>query len=91
MSANSPPSTNPAEGIKIQPSRHPEAATGFHAARFDPAVNLTEDLPQGVDADVLLLGCGDPRDILYTSAANRLFPERRLDITACDADEHALG
>ena len=55
------------------------------------AANLTEDLPQGVDADVLLLGCGDTTRILYTSFANMGFPERKLDITACDVDEHVLG
>ncbi|KAK3898956.1 hypothetical protein C8A05DRAFT_18536 [Staphylotrichum tortipilum] len=68
-----------------------EPSSPFHAGGFNPAVNLTEALPQGVAADVLLLGCGDARDILYTSAANRLFPERKLDITACDVDEHSLA
>jgi hypothetical protein len=30
------------------------------------AVCLTQDLPPWQPADVLLLGCGDPRNILYT-------------------------
>ncbi len=92
MSANSPSTSNPLAGIKMHPTpRRLEAPNGPQAGRFDSAVNLTEDLPQGVDADVLLLGCGDARDILYTAAANQLFPERRLDITACHDDEHTLG
>ncbi len=32
-----------------------------------PASSLTESLPQGVDADILLLGCGDVRNILFTA------------------------
>ena len=34
-----------------------------------PAVGLTQDLPSGKDADVLLLGCGDLRNILFTAYA----------------------
>lgn len=29
-------------------------------------VDLAQDVPLGESADVLLLGCGDPRSILYT-------------------------
>lgn len=32
-----------------------------------PAVSLTRNVPQGVDADILLLGSGDVRHILYTA------------------------
>lgn len=32
-----------------------------------PAVSLTQSVPQGVDADILLLGSEDIRDILYTA------------------------
>jgi hypothetical protein len=56
-----------------------------------PAVSLTEDLPQGADADILLLGCGDARNILYTVSFDTGLPERKLDITACDADAHIIG
>jgi hypothetical protein len=68
-----------------------ERALPFHVGSFDPAVSLTEDLPQGVDADILLLGCGDARNILYTSFVEQGLPERKLDITACDVDEHIIG
>ncbi|KAK3292980.1 uncharacterized protein B0H64DRAFT_327590 [Chaetomium fimeti] len=63
----------------------------FHAGSFEPAVSLTEDLPQGVDADILLLGCGDVRNIIYTSFVEQGMPERNLDITACDIDEFVIA
>ncbi|KAK4099165.1 hypothetical protein N658DRAFT_174868 [Parathielavia hyrcaniae] len=63
----------------------------LHVGSFDPAVSLTEDLPQGIDADILVLGCGDARHILYTLFFNKGFPERKLDITACDVDEHIIA
>jgi hypothetical protein len=31
-----------------------------------PVVSLTQDLPPGLNADCLLLECGDARNILYT-------------------------
>ncbi|KAK4040785.1 hypothetical protein C8A01DRAFT_15369 [Parachaetomium inaequale] len=68
-----------------------ERAVPFHVGSFDPAVSLTEDLPQGVDADILLLGCGDACNILYTSFVEQGLPERKLDITACDVDEHIIA
>lgn len=58
---------------------------------FDLATSLTEDLPQGVDADILLLGCGDARHILYTLFAENGLPSRKFDFTACDTDEGTLG
>lgn len=56
-----------------------------------PAASLTQDLPQGVDADILLLGCGDVRHILYTLDAERGFPDRKIDFTACDVNENVIG
>lgn len=40
-------------------------------ARDTPAVSLTRGLPHGIDADILCLGCGDLRHILYTSYVER--------------------
>jgi hypothetical protein len=68
-----------------------ESAVPFHAGSFGPAVSLTEDLPQGVDADILLLGCGDVRNIIYTSFVEQGPPKRKLDITACDVDGFTIG
>lgn len=47
----------------------------FYAIGNTPAVSFTRDLPQGVDADVLLLGCGDVRNILFTAYAEKGFRE----------------
>ena len=34
-----------------------------------PAVCLTQDFPPEADADILLLGCGDVRNVLFTAYA----------------------
>jgi len=58
---------------------------------FNPAISLTRGLPQGIDADILLLGVKDVRDILYTVYANKGFPERKIDITVCESNQYILG
>ncbi|KAI2779934.1 hypothetical protein F4815DRAFT_163899 [Daldinia loculata] len=60
--------------------------TQFYPIGNTPAVSLTRGLPQGVDADILLLGCGDVRNILFTAYSERGFPARKLDITCCDVE-----
>lgn len=55
----------------------------YAIADINPAVSLTQDLPQGVNADILVLCGGDVRDILYTVYSEKGLPTRRLDITAC--------
>lgn len=60
--------------------------TQFYPLGNTPAVSLTRGLPQGVDADILLLGCGDVRNILFTAYSERGFPPRKLDITCCDTE-----
>lgn len=56
------------------------AVSQFYALGNTPAVNLTRDLPQGVDANILLLGCGDVRNILYTAYANTGLGKRILSL-----------
>ncbi|KXX75673.1 putative protein MSS51, mitochondrial [Madurella mycetomatis] len=63
----------------------------FSPGSGTPAVSLTRDLPQGVDADILLLGCGDVRNILYTLYSERGFPKRKIDFTACDVNENVIA
>ncbi|KAI6115967.1 hypothetical protein F5141DRAFT_1212573 [Pisolithus sp. B1] len=60
--------------------------TSFYPLGNTPAVCLTEDLPPERNADVLLLGCGDPRHILYTVYADASISDepRKLDVTCCD-------
>ena len=55
----------------------------FYPLGNTPAVSLTQDLPHGKDADILLLGCGDARNVLFTCFAD---PNRKLDITCCDIE-----
>ncbi|KAK0648622.1 MYND finger [Cercophora newfieldiana] len=69
----------------LTPSTH-ATVRPFYAFGNTPAVCLTEALPQGVDADVLLLGCGDVRHLLYTCYAEKGLPPRKLDVTACDIE-----
>ncbi|KAI1640756.1 MYND finger [Biscogniauxia mediterranea] len=63
----------------------------FYPLGDTPAVSLTRGLPQGSDADILLLGCGDVRNILYTAYTERGFPSRKLDITCCDVEQSILA
>jgi hypothetical protein len=45
-----------------------------------PAVNLAQNVPHGVNADILMLGCRDVHDILYTiySQQHRMPPNPPL-------------
>ncbi|GJE85083.1 DUF4470 and zf-MYND domain-containing protein [Phanerochaete sordida] len=56
--------------------------------------NLLQHIPPENDACILLLGCGDPRNILYTlyeSGGNPASAERRLDFTCCDIEPGILA
>ncbi|KAI0178446.1 hypothetical protein BJ166DRAFT_51283 [Pestalotiopsis sp. NC0098] len=55
-----------------------------------PAVSLTEDLPPHDRADILLLGCGDIRHILFTAHFDRI-SSRKLDITCNDNERHIIA
>nr|XP_018905174.1 PREDICTED: uncharacterized protein LOC109035832 isoform X3 [Bemisia tabaci] len=48
-----------------------------------PPVSLAQDLPPEQDADILLLGCGDARNILFTCFVDNA---RRMDVTCCDIE-----
>ncbi|KAL1860329.1 hypothetical protein Daus18300_009242 [Diaporthe australafricana] len=63
----------------------------LYAVGNTPAVSLTRGVPQGVDADILLLGSGDVRHILYTAYHEKGFPTRRLDITSCDIKDAIIA
>jgi len=39
----------------------------FYPIGNTPAVSLTQSIPPNVPADILLLGCGDVRSILFTN------------------------
>ncbi|KAH8804024.1 hypothetical protein DL96DRAFT_1718550 [Flagelloscypha sp. PMI_526] len=57
-----------------------------------PAVSLTHDLAAENDARILLLGCGDLRNmcLAYNSLRERS-NQRRLDFTACDMEAAVLA
>ncbi|KAI6115235.1 hypothetical protein EDD16DRAFT_1794548 [Pisolithus croceorrhizus] len=65
----------------------------FYPVGNTSAICLTEELPPEHKADVLLLGCGDPRHILYTAYADASVPNepRKLDVTCCDVDAAVLA
>ncbi|CAH0385498.1 unnamed protein product [Bemisia tabaci] len=53
----------------------------YYPFRSTPAVSLTENLPPGQKADILLLGCGDAASILFTCFVDTA---RKIDVTCCD-------
>ncbi|KAG8723418.1 hypothetical protein FRC09_003434 [Ceratobasidium sp. 395] len=63
----------------------------FYPLGNTTAICLTQDLSPEQDADILLLGCGDPRNILYTTHADVTTQgSRNLDITCCDMEPAVL-
>ncbi|KAG0708170.1 hypothetical protein DFH29DRAFT_893366 [Suillus ampliporus] len=60
----------------------------FYPIGNTSAACLTQDLCPTEKADMLLLGCGDPRHILYTVYSNSAGPQgsRKLDFTCCDIE-----
>ncbi|KAG8686978.1 hypothetical protein FRC09_013811, partial [Ceratobasidium sp. 395] len=60
---------------------------------ISPAFSLTQDLSPEQCADILMLGCGDPRNILYTLSTDVTAPPapRKLDITCCDLEPAVLA
>ncbi|UPK89459.1 hypothetical protein LCI18_000394 [Fusarium solani-melongenae] len=63
----------------------------FYAAGNTPATSLTRCVPQGQDATILSLGCGDLRNILYTAYTEKGLPSRKLDFTCCDYDDKIVA
>ncbi|KAA6408388.1 MAG: hypothetical protein FRX48_08130 [Lasallia pustulata] len=63
----------------------------FYPIGNTPAVCLTQDLPREQKANVLLLGCGDVRSILFTTYSDSGSKYRQLDITCCDHEAAVLA
>ncbi|KAG1742534.1 hypothetical protein EDB19DRAFT_1967303 [Suillus lakei] len=65
----------------------------FYPIGNTSAVCLTQDLCPSEKADVLLLGCGDPRHILYTVYTNSVGSQgsRKLDFTCCDIESAVIA
>ncbi|KAH6902808.1 hypothetical protein BKA70DRAFT_1304682 [Coprinopsis sp. MPI-PUGE-AT-0042] len=63
--------------------------TFFYPVGNTPAVHLTASLPPEQRADVLLLGCGDVRNILFTVYMESEHLQKELDFT-CNDHEPAI-
>ncbi|TFK33596.1 hypothetical protein BDQ12DRAFT_766428 [Crucibulum laeve] len=63
----------------------------FYAIGNTSAVSLTVDLSIDEPARMLLLGCGDPRNVLYTIFTEPQNSHRALDFTCCDFDPAVLA
>ncbi|CAE6445341.1 unnamed protein product [Rhizoctonia solani] len=66
----------------------------FYPIGNTAAISLTQDLsPEQSAADILLLGCGDPRNIIFTLYSDRLIGQavRSIDITCCDIEPAILA
>ncbi|PKY05703.1 hypothetical protein P168DRAFT_309941 [Aspergillus campestris IBT 28561] len=59
----------------------------FYPVGNTPAVCLTHPLPPEQDAHLLLLGCGDARNVLFTIYADL----RKLDFTCCDLEPEIIA
>ncbi|CAE6498967.1 unnamed protein product [Rhizoctonia solani] len=66
----------------------------FYPIGNTAAISLTQDLsPEQSEADILLLGCGDPRNILFTLYSDLVVGQgaRNIDITCCDIEPAVLA
>ncbi|KAI1385797.1 uncharacterized protein F4822DRAFT_432655 [Hypoxylon trugodes] len=69
----------------------PPHTSDFRPLALTRTVSFTRGLPQGQDADILLLACGDVAKILFTIHSEKGFPPRKLDITYCDEESGVIA
>ncbi|KAF2193568.1 hypothetical protein K469DRAFT_789378 [Zopfia rhizophila CBS 207.26] len=69
--------------MSLKPS-HLQQNPWFYPVGNTPAVCLTQSLPPDQNASILLLGCGDIRNILFTTYAGIRLGDRKLNFTCCD-------
>ncbi|KAF1912843.1 hypothetical protein BDU57DRAFT_531995 [Ampelomyces quisqualis] len=62
----------------------------FYPIGNTPATCFTRNLAREERGDILLLGCGDVRNILFTLHSERN-NSRRLDITCCDIEDAVIA
>ncbi|KAJ7479984.1 hypothetical protein B0H11DRAFT_1262872 [Mycena galericulata] len=63
----------------------------FYAIGNTSAVSLLRDIAPEEPANLLLLGCGDPRNVLYSIFCEDSTSDRPLDFTCCDIDPAILA
>ncbi|KAM5441428.1 hypothetical protein MferCBS31731_003499 [Microsporum ferrugineum] len=56
-----------------------------------PAVCLTHSLPPDQDVSLLLLGCGDVRNVLFTAYSDLGSGNRKVDVTCCDLEAEIIA
>ncbi|KIW74850.1 hypothetical protein Z517_11620 [Fonsecaea pedrosoi CBS 271.37] len=67
-----------------------DIVTYFYPIGNTPAVHLTRGLPYKQSANILLLGCGDVRNILFTVYSDQR-SGRKLDVTCCDIEPAVIA
>ncbi|CRG82986.1 Tudor domain-containing protein 15 [Talaromyces islandicus] len=70
---------------------HLQRFVWFHPVGNTTPVCLTQTLPPDDDASILMLGCGDVRNVLFTVYSDLSTNERRLDFTCCDLECEVLA
>ncbi|CUA73099.1 Protein TIC 214 [Rhizoctonia solani] len=65
----------------------------FYPMGITAAKSLTQDLSPEQSADILILGCGDPSDILFTLYSDLTIGDaiRKVDITCSEVEAAILG
>ncbi|KAJ6449567.1 hypothetical protein C8R45DRAFT_145080 [Mycena sanguinolenta] len=63
----------------------------FYAIGNTAAVSLARDVPPDKDISLLLLGCGDPRNVLFTLFSEHDTANRKLDFTCVDFEPAVLA
>ncbi|KAI1276383.1 hypothetical protein F5Y07DRAFT_408327 [Xylaria sp. FL0933] len=64
-----------------------DVASSFHPVGNTPPVLLTKTIPEGQPVDILLLGCGDVRNTLFTC----YWDARVMDVTCCDNQKAVIA
>ncbi|OQV09597.1 hypothetical protein CLAIMM_13704 [Cladophialophora immunda] len=67
-----------------------DIVTYFYPIGNTPAVHLTRGLPYKQPANILLLGCGDVRNVLFTVYSDQR-SGRKLDVTCCDIEPAVIA
>ncbi|QKX64034.1 uncharacterized protein TRUGW13939_11207 [Talaromyces rugulosus] len=70
---------------------HLQRVAWFHPVGTTTPVCLTQTLPPDADASILMLGCGDVRNVLFTVYSDLSTNNRRLDFTCCDIECEILA
>ncbi|KAJ7620443.1 hypothetical protein FB45DRAFT_150874 [Roridomyces roridus] len=63
----------------------------FYAIGNTSAVSLARDVPAEKDLNLLLLGCGDPRNVMFTLLCEPATATRKLDFTCVDFEPAVLA